>query len=103
MTKERQAVSPENKNRRHLFLCQADEIQGEHERLIQFLVRAATPGWATRRAREHLRTEWCVREDAPDRTDEDAVASFFNGEIIIRRLEIRKLNHDEALSYFIRP
>lgn len=67
MSKEHQAVSPEQKNRRHLILCQADEIQGEHDRLIQFLMRAATPARAT----------------------EDTVASFFNAGLSLVILQLR--------------
>lgn len=88
--------------RNRLFLCQVDEIDGEHERLVDFLVKAPTEAGAATQAAEHLRREWCDEPDEDAPLLADVIASFYDGTIIIRRLLVRKVMQRQAIEYFTR-
>ncbi len=89
--------------RRKLFLCLADELAGEHERRIDFLVEATTQAEATRQATEHLKREW---SDEPDSETpawmDDAIASFYAATIMLHNLRVRRITAREAIEHFTR-
>ena len=75
---------------KHLWLCQATEVDGERERLRQFLVRATTENKARKIALGELRQEWGVSPDKLDEWDKShgVLFSYFGGEILMKDLTI---------------
>lgn len=80
-----------------LYLVKADEIDGEHERLIEFLVSAKTLKSASAKARKVLRGWWMCRPDSESTQD---TIVFFGGEIVIKRLSVSETTPEDAIRYF---
>ena len=69
-----------------LFQVVADEADGEHKRLIEFVVWARTQSAAERKALYDLRREWGTADR--DQIVESCVASFFGGQIVITDMAV---------------
>lgn len=82
-----------------LWLAQADETEGEHGRLIHFLVQADTLAEAEQLAWNELRGEWVVE---PDADSDDKELWFFNGEIHIDDLRVSEVTVEQAIQNFTR-
>ena len=88
------------RKRSPLFLCRAEELNGEYERSIDFLLHVPTRDEATRRATEILRHEWSEAERHSE--SDDTIASFYNSEVVIRNLSIRRVTREQAIEDFTR-
>lgn len=86
-----------------LFLVQANEVSGEHERLISFLLTARDLKAAERKAIANLKFEW-GKADRPQRGDKEAgiVATFFGGEIMVKSMCVNPITPEDALKRFTR-
>jgi len=82
-----------------LWLVQADETEGEHSRLIEFLVRAPTRERASSLAWDELKTEWVTE---PDEDSTDGVLLFFGAEIQIDSISVNATSEKEVLQHFTR-
>ena len=92
-----------------LFLCMADEQDGMHARMIEFLVRAPDLETAEAFARRALEHEWgepdLVDDDDPTvlyKEDDEDVARFDGGQIAVHDLEVQEVSEAEAIAHFTR-
>lgn len=72
------------------FQVQADETQGEHSRLIEFVVWARTLPAAEKKARKELDGEWVCAPDKPEEDAEHGVISYFGGEILVDDIRVEE-------------
>lgn len=80
-----------------LWMVTADEIDGEHSRLIRFLVHAPNIKAATERADVELLQEW---DDC--QINDDGQIEVFGGEIIIKKWYCERVTEAQALRAFTR-
>ena len=90
------------------YLCEATEVDGERERLIDFLLRAVRLKDATAEATTMLQHEW-GDDEMDEQTEawreswgEGCVATFGCGQLAIKDLRLRVVTVDEAIKHFTR-
>lgn len=84
-----------------LFLAQADELDGERERLIEFLVRASTRARAAELAWTELKGEWGEGADEKE-MELDNELWFHGGEVCISGLRVNPVTERQAVQHFTR-
>lgn len=83
------------------FRVKADEREGEHARLIEFVVWARTQASAEKKARMQLELEWGER-DKPE-PDEPNLISFMGGQIQIDGIEVTPTTVEQIVLHASRP